>query len=474
MTGPAAMNEDSELLRRFAQEGSSAAFEELVRRHVDFVYSAALRQLNGDAHLAADAVQLVFTDLARKSAALSGHRVLAGWLFTTTRYTTAKLVRGERRRHARETSAHLMEALNSDPAASLDWSQVRPVLDDVLAALPEPDREAVLLRYFEGRDYASVGAKLQVAENTARMRVDRALDKVRALLERRGVKSTSGALAVALAQQAVISAPAGLATSIAGAALAGGAAAGGALGWMSFMSMSTLQLGLAGAVAASGAAGLVVQAHTNAQLREEIAALRQTQAAVETVQADNLRLARVANEAAEMRRDDAEFARLQAEAATLRTRLDQIARAESARQAQKASSGQIFEISRLDRAPVARFQARPTYPAELRQAGTTGEVVVEFTVDTNGDVVNPRAARSSQPGFEAAAIDAVSKWKFSPGRKGGNEVNTRLQVPIVFSLAGAAAKSAVVESPSPGKAGTVTLTPFTVQASGTTASAGKQ
>src|SRR5687768_8216425 len=151
------MNDDAELLRRYAAEGANDAFAELVERHVDFVYSAALRQLNGDAHLAADATQLVFTDLARKAGSLVGHRVLAGWLFTSTRFVTAKLVRGEQRRHAREGQAHLMQAINSDDvSAKLDWERVRPVLDDALGELSAPDREAILLRFIEGRDYAGV------------------------------------------------------------------------------------------------------------------------------------------------------------------------------------------------------------------------------------------------------------------------------------------------------------------------------
>src|SRR5687768_18512690 len=108
------MNDDAELLRRYSEEGANAAFTELVQRHVNLVYSAALRQLNGDAHFAADATQLVFTDLARKAATLRQHRVLAGWLFTSTRFATAKLVRTERRRQAREQEAHLMQELTQD------------------------------------------------------------------------------------------------------------------------------------------------------------------------------------------------------------------------------------------------------------------------------------------------------------------------------------------------------------------------
>jgi RNA polymerase sigma factor (sigma-70 family) len=435
------MNDDAELLRRYFEEGANDAFAELVRRHVNLVYSVALRQLNGDAHLASDATQLVFTDLARKAGSLVGHRVLAGWLFTSTRFATAKLVRGERRRQAREQEAHLMQQLShDDSAAQLDWGQIRPVLDDVIGELNEHDREAILLRFFEGRDYASVGAKLHLADNTARMRVERALDKLRGLLERRGVKSTSAALAVALANQAVVAAPVGLAATITGAALTGGAAiaglgAGGAAVTAAgtFMSITKLQVGLAGALAVAGATGFVVQAESTAALREEAAALRQENAAIVALQAENLRLTRVATEVTELRRDDAAFARLQDEANGLRTRLQQIARAEEeARQ----RAAQVFDISKLDQAPRPTFQARPHYPEEMKNANVSGEVVVDFIVDANGDVQKAYAARSSQREFEAAAVEAVSKWKFAAGKKGGREVATHMQVPIVFGSKG--------------------------------------
>jgi protein TonB len=94
----------------------------------------------------------------------------------------------------------------------------------------------------------------------------------------------------------------------------------------------------------------------------------------------------------------------------------------------------VFDISMLDQTPVAKFQARPQYPFEMRRAGIAGEVVVDFIVDTNGDVQNAFALRSSQREFEAAAVQAVSKWKFKPGRKSGRDVPTHMQVPIVFTL----------------------------------------
>ena len=129
------MMDDPQLLRSYAVERSEPAFAELVQRHVNLVYSTALRQANGDAHLAQDATQLVFTDLARKAASLSGRAVLSGWLFTSTRYAVARLIRGEQRRRTREQEAHHMDAIQGGAPAHVDWERLRPVLNDALAEL---------------------------------------------------------------------------------------------------------------------------------------------------------------------------------------------------------------------------------------------------------------------------------------------------------------------------------------------------
>jgi protein TonB len=94
----------------------------------------------------------------------------------------------------------------------------------------------------------------------------------------------------------------------------------------------------------------------------------------------------------------------------------------------------VFDIASLDQQPVPRVRTPPQYPFEMRRAGVTGEVTVDFIVDTNGDVQNAYAIKSTQREFESAAVQAVSKWKFKPGRKGGRNVNTHMQVPIVFTL----------------------------------------
>ncbi len=95
---------------------------------------------------------------------------------------------------------------------------------------------------------------------------------------------------------------------------------------------------------------------------------------------------------------------------------------------------QVFDISKLDQIPSPKFQPSPQYPFEMRRAGVTGEVVVDFIVTDTGDVRNAYAARSTAREFESAAIQAVSKWKFRPGKRGGHAVNTHMQVPVGFTL----------------------------------------
>src|SRR6266566_5795339 len=197
------MTLDAELLRRYADVQSEDAFAELVRRHLDLVYSAALRQVNGDAHLAQDVTQTVFTDLARKAETLSRRPVLTGWLYTSAHFAAAKAVRAEVRRRAREQEAQTMRELLHSPTPDLDWSKLRPVLDEAMHELKESDRAAILLRYFEQRQLAEIGARLGVSENTARMRVERALDKLRAHLARHGISTSAAVLSAAISVSAV-------------------------------------------------------------------------------------------------------------------------------------------------------------------------------------------------------------------------------------------------------------------------------
>lgn len=219
------MVDDSELLLRYCRDRSEAAFTELVGRYVNLVYFAALRQVGGDAHRAEDVSQAVFTQLARKATALASRASIAGWLYNCTRFIAARTMRAEQRRLNRERIAHTMLEIDADPTPPLDWTRLGPVVDEVLHALNERDREVVLLRYFQDNSFVEISSRLGLSADAARFRLVRALEKIRAGLARRGISSTAAALALALAQQAGAATPPGLAVSVSGAALA--SAAGG-------------------------------------------------------------------------------------------------------------------------------------------------------------------------------------------------------------------------------------------------------
>ncbi len=212
------MTPDGELLRQYAVEGSEAAFAELVRRHVDLVYSVALRQAAGDSALAQDATQLVFIDLARKARVLSGRATLSGWLHTSARFAASKAIRGEQRRRAREQESLTM---NENPAAEINWEQLRPLLDESVGQLKEADRDAIVLRFFQGKNHQEIGAILGLSENSANKRIERALEKLREYFASRGVKASSALLAAAISANSVQAAPAGLAEKITPVSLAG-------------------------------------------------------------------------------------------------------------------------------------------------------------------------------------------------------------------------------------------------------------
>jgi RNA polymerase sigma factor (sigma-70 family) len=217
------MTDDAELLRQYLDQSSEAAFAQLVRRHIDFVYGVALRHARS-AHRAEDVTQMVFADLARKGGALSGRTELVGWLYQSTRFAAAKLVRTEVRREARERAAQMIQQTLPESSAAIEWQRLQPVIDDALAELGEQDRSALLLRFFKNRSFAEIGAALRVSDEAARKRVDRALEKLRDRLARRGITSTAAVLASAFGGQAALAAPPALAgTVITAAPLAYGA-----------------------------------------------------------------------------------------------------------------------------------------------------------------------------------------------------------------------------------------------------------
>lgn len=141
------MQDDATLLRQYAETHSDKVFGELVRRHINLVFSAAVRQVGGDRHLAEDVAKTVFTDLARKAGSVAYCPVLAGWLHTSTHFAAAKVVRTERRRRLREQTVLSMQEITNDSPQDAEWSRLRPVLDRAIEQLRPDDRDAILLRF---------------------------------------------------------------------------------------------------------------------------------------------------------------------------------------------------------------------------------------------------------------------------------------------------------------------------------------
>lgn len=201
--------DDMGLVREFAERQNEAAFEAFVTRHVNLVYSAALRQV-GDAHTAEEVTQAVFIILARRAGSLRRETFLTGWLFKTTRHAAAERHARVRRLH-RETQAYMD---NSQIAEEEAWPQIAPLLDEALANLGETDRRAMLLHYFENKPPAEVGAALGVNENAARKRVNRGLEKQRKLFGKRGLILTATVIASVAGTNSVQAAPTGMAAKI--------------------------------------------------------------------------------------------------------------------------------------------------------------------------------------------------------------------------------------------------------------------
>lgn len=256
------ITDDAELLGRYVSERSQDAFAEFVRRNLPFVFSAAVRRLNGDVHRASDVSQIVFAAVAREAPKLSEHPSLVGWLYTATRHAVIDLVRAEKRRRARE-EVHAMQELSTSSDSLMDWQKLSPVIDDALDHLPARDREVILLRFFQAHSYLKIGDRLGLSDEAARKRVERALEGLRRLLIRRGISSTAAALSTILGSETIVAASPGLATTIVGSACTGSFS----IASTAFMTVTKLHGGIIAAVVLGGAVGLVSHDQTIAPSR---------------------------------------------------------------------------------------------------------------------------------------------------------------------------------------------------------------
>jgi RNA polymerase sigma factor (sigma-70 family) len=235
---------DGDLLREYVLRGSEPAFRTLVERHVDLVYGTTFRKL-GESGGAQDVAQGVFIALARKAARLQGKTVLTGWLYQTALLEARQWRRGEMRRQRREQNAvELGTTMKEDESLPRSMTGL---LDDGLMELKEPEREALMLRFFEERSHREIGALLGTGEDAARKRVDKALEKLTQFFHRRGYAASAVATTAAALKAAAQTAPAGLTAVATKAALTAGSAVSvtwlGIL-WGTIMGMTKTQTAL--------------------------------------------------------------------------------------------------------------------------------------------------------------------------------------------------------------------------------------
>ena len=263
---------DMELVQEFARSGSETAFGEIVRRHLNLVYSVAHRCTGNDGD-AQDVAQAVFIVLARKAGSLSAKTVLPGWLYETTRHIAARQWRTDTRRHAREQEAYMQSSLNDGPTTPA-WTQLAPHLEAAMSGLSEDDRTLLVLRYYQNRTGAQAAAQLGLREDAVHKRTGRALEKLRTLFTQRGITLSAAAIAAAVSAHSVQAAPAALAGKITSAAVISATIDHGT----GLFSAATPQKAAVGALLAAAVGWFSYQAHETASLRDQVQSLQQAQA----------------------------------------------------------------------------------------------------------------------------------------------------------------------------------------------------
>ncbi len=266
-------SDDTELLREYALRNSETAFATLVSRHLDMVYATALRHV-GNHHQAQEIAQAVFIVLARKARSLGPKTVLAGWLFQTARLTAANHMRAEIRRARREQEAYIQSHPSEDSSEA--WHQIIPLLNELVGSLRDKERDAIVLRFLQGKEFKDVAAAMGGSEAAAQMRVSRALEKLRGMFAKRGVTVTAMALGGMISACGTQAAPLGLATKVAATAVQGVSLTASTLslvkGTMNFMAWTKARL----AIGAGVVALLAVQYHENSVQARNLTSAQET------------------------------------------------------------------------------------------------------------------------------------------------------------------------------------------------------
>jgi RNA polymerase sigma factor (sigma-70 family) len=262
--------DDNALLRQYVENRSDEAFAKLVTRHINLVYSVALRQI-GDPHHAEEITQAVFIIFAQKAAQLREIKALGSWLFQVARLTANNFARSESRRSRREQEAYMQSILNESETEV--WPSIAPLLDTAVASLREKDRQAIVLRFYEGKNLREVGSVLEASDDAAEKRVHRALEKLRKFFMKRGVTLTTAIIVEAISSNSVQAAPVGLAATISATAVKSSAVAASTLtlikGALKIMAWTKAKTAIVGVVIAGMATFSIIQHQAQVKLREQ-------------------------------------------------------------------------------------------------------------------------------------------------------------------------------------------------------------
>ncbi|MEO8425702.1 MAG: sigma-70 family RNA polymerase sigma factor, partial [Verrucomicrobiota bacterium] len=351
---------DLQLLARYVRHHAEDAFAEIVRRHLDLVHSAALRQVRSP-ELAEEVAQAAFLDLARQAHLLPPDTVVPAWLYQVTRRTAIDVVRRETSRQLREQVAQELHSMN---ATAADWTYIEPLLDEAMHALDDTDRAAVLFRYFENKSLREVGQILGTSENAAQKRLSRAVERLREFFAKRGVTIGASGLAVVISANAVQAAPVGLAVTITtAAALVGTTLATAATATITALNlaiMSKLKISaLSALVVAAVATPLVIQQQSLNRLSEANSALQEQARLVNVLRGEHEELLRQLSGARQSqslsKAQLSELLRLRGEVGPLRRDSQELARFRVKQLAEQAAATPAQPASAHDFIPAAAW-----------------------------------------------------------------------------------------------------------------------
>jgi RNA polymerase sigma factor (sigma-70 family) len=397
---------DLQLLARYTRNHAEDAFSELVRRHLDLVHSAALRQVRSP-QLAEEISQSVFTDLARNATKLKPDTILTAWLYQVTRRTAIDVVRHEARRQLREQIVTEMNAMN---ATTVDWTHIEPLLDDAMSALDETDRAAVLLRYFENKSLREVGATLGTSDDAAQKRVSRAVEHLREFFAKRGVTIGATGLVIVISANAVQAAPIGLAVTISAAASIIGTtiATTATATAIKTIAMTTLQKTIIGATLAVAVGAGVYEAHQASTLRTQLENLQQQQSPfarqLQQLNADYIdatnRLASLADELTKTKNNNMELLKLRGQVGVLRRDATQVddpsVRTALAWLAKKNKLQKAFEERPDQRIPEMQFLTDSKWLDLVKDLNLDSEAEIQFAMHVVRTSAKMNSARMIQ------------------------------------------------------------------------------